>query len=30
MSTEAGQHHDQKEDVNHKPTTVFDRLGALR
>ena len=30
LSTGAGQHHDQEEDVNHKPTTVFDRLGALR
>jgi len=25
-----GQPHDQEEDVNHKPTTVLDRLGALR
>ena len=25
-----GQPHDQEEDVDHKPTTVLDRLGALR
>jgi hypothetical protein len=29
LSTETGQHHEQGEDVNHKPTTVLDRLGAL-